>query len=446
MRQVPNKDDIDFGAGAKLSESIGRAVADVSHRWIFIDGITANETGHLARILSGLLKDGHSWFPVDVISNAYDRTMVQHSPQRWLVVDTLQANDPIQLLRQLKFLLYAFPEKRLIAVGDGSLQPIHLPTYLGRGICVNAQIQNSAKDDTLLLQHSRRILPKYTFSDLVLSPKTEMKFVEAIQYIMTKQKCETQWGFRERHSRGHGVTLLFHGPSGTGKTMAAEVVAHNVNMPLYQIDLSSVVSKWVGETEKNLKSIFRSAQGVDGILLFDEGDAMFGQRTKVEGSQDRHSNMEVNFLLQEIESFDGIVILSTNHEKSVDPAFLRRFTYGITFAPPDHLQRARIWRNNIPAKLPLMDDVDLERLSVMQLTGGKIKNCIRHAAARAMAMGKPGLFHEDFLWAIKREQQKHGESLERLQVGEDYWRKVAPEWEHLHFKKEIKDESKPVSQ
>jgi hypothetical protein len=405
------------------------------NRWIFLDGISADDTAFVRNFLEKRLGPKFQWVPLDVICNSFDRVGLEHSSMEWLVVDSFHSGDALTLVRNIKHVLYAFPGKRVLVVGDGNLENLRIPSYLGKGISFSLNREVCFKDDIQLLQHSRLIPLKYSAADLVLSPKARMKFEEAISYINTKAACEREWGFRERHSRGHGITFLFHGASGTGKTMAAEVVASTVGMPLYQVDLSSVVSKWIGETEKNLKAIFRAAHGVKGILLFDEGDALFSKRSEVEGSQDRYSNMEVNFLLQEIESFDGIVILSTNHENAMDSAFLRRFTYSITFSLPDIRQRAQIWQRNIPAKLPLGGDVNFERLSVVSLTGGKIKNCIRHAASRAKASGKSAVGHEDFLWAIKREQQKHGEELQRVQVGEDYWRKVAPEWEYLHLKR-----------
>jgi SpoVK/Ycf46/Vps4 family AAA+-type ATPase len=283
--------------------------------------------------------------------------------------------------------------------------------------------------DADLLRHAHKLEPAYQLRDLVLGPVTSLKLNEAIRYIQTKSFCEENWGFRKRHSRGHGVTVLFHGVSGTGKTMAAEAMASELSLPLYQVDLSSLVSKWVGETEKNLKAVFKAAEGVRGILLFDEGDALFSTRTEIKSSQDRNSNMEVNYLLQEIERFSGILLLSTNHFNNMDPAFLRRFTYTITFGAPVQSQRRAIWQTNLPAELPLDENVDIGHLSHFDLTGGDIRNCIRQAAARAAARKANAVLHEDFLWAIKREMQKHDLEIERELVGEKFWRKIAPEWE-----------------
>lgn len=345
----------------------------------------------------------------------------------------------------IKLLLKHLKTSKLLLLGSGNLRELKIPSVLApfKYIDLNQEEFANPEDergDGALLRHSRRLSPKYSLEDLVLGPKTSLKFQEAIAYIRTKEGVEYEWGFRERHSRGHGITLLFHGPSGTGKTMGAEVVAHELGLPLYQVDLSSVVSKWVGETEKNLKAIFKAAKGVNGILLFDEGDAIFGTRTEVKGSQDRYANLEVNYLLQELEAFDGICILSTNHETNMDAAFLRRFTYSIIFGKPSEDQRALIWKRNMPHKMPVASDVDIKHLAQFPLTGGNIKNCIRDAAARAYGMSKRPVSQIDLLWAIKRELQKHGLDLSRPLVGENYWRKVASEWEYLYFPKKKGEE------
>lgn len=404
-------------------------------RWILLGGIPAKASGRLNDCLTKLFRVPFRWFSLDLAERPQERAFAEHQPGDWLVIDAFGETDQLTLTKRLKNILSTFPDKRVLVVGDSGLEHLTLPAYLGEGEIVTLPYREIERDDSLLLQHARRIEPKYGANDLVLTPKVKMRFEEAISHIRTKRFCEYEWGFRDKHSRGHGVTLVFHGPSGTGKTMGAEVIARELGMTLYQIDLSSIVSKWVGETEKNLKGIFRAAQGVNGILLFDEGDAIFGQRTNIEGSNDRYSNLEVNFLLQEIETFDGVAILSTNHEKTVDPAFLRRFTYAVNFGYPDEAHRRQIWQKNLPAKLPLGKTVDLNRLALFPLTGGKIKNCIRQAAGRARARNADCVEHEDFLWGLKRELQKHGEELSRDLVGEDYWMKVASEWEYLLFKK-----------
>lgn len=400
-------------------------------RWIIADGCPPSEALAFQELFETPV-----WALLEEAGSADGRFRLGQCPSKWILVDALHESEPGALLRGIKTFLNQLPEKKFCFLTNGALKAVELPSYLGVGEFLTFDGRDGqTKNDSMLLAYARKITPKYELKDLVLGPKGMLKFTEALDYIATKEFCENEWGFLKRHSRGHGVTLVFNGESGTGKTMAAEVVSSHLGLPLYQVDLSSIVSKWVGETERNLKAIFRAAEGVKGILLFDEGDALFGTRTKVEGSQDKYSNLEVNFLLQEIEAFNGIVILSTNHEKNMDPAFLRRFTYSITFGRPIESQRAAIWRQNLPEELPLGKSVDLERLGQFALTGGNIKNCIRDAAARAASKKGKVVEHEDFLWAIKRELQKHGVELDRALVGEDYWKKVATEWEFQFFKK-----------
>lgn len=346
-----------------------------------------------------------------------------------LVVDCYQSHDAHALTQQLKNLLSLLPQAKLIAVGAGDLRKVQIGSFYGKGSYLEYPRGEFATGDSGLLEHSKKLIPKYGLGDIVLGPLTKLKLEESIAYVQTKSFCENEWGFKAKHSRGHSVTLLFHGESGTGKTMAAEVIAKTLGLPLYQIDLSSVVSKWVGETEKNLKQIFRSAEGVRGILLFDEGDAIFGSRTETKSSQDRYSNLEVNYLLQEIEAFEGIAILSTNYFRNMDEAFLRRFTYCIPFSAPSPEQRESIWRLACPKELPLGQSVDFSHLARFSLSGGNIKNSVRYAAALAAIRKRTAVEQEDFLWAIKRELQKHDKTLERDLVGETFWRRVATEWE-----------------
>lgn len=411
-------------------------------RWVILDHFPP----FLSRTLLTEMKSESAtpvrWLLLDDALSADSLLAVASGACDIVVLDALHTEEGQKVASILKKLLAQHETLRLLILGNGRLKGLEIPDYYGVGSYLSCdheipetrRIASHASDDSLLLQHSMKLTPRYHLDDLVLGPKALMKFMEGIDYIRTKEICEWELGFRERHSRGHGVTLLFHGASGTGKTMAAEVVASTLGLALYQIDLSSVVSKWVGETEKNLKSIFRAAKGVKGILLFDEGDAIFGQRTQVKESQDRYANLEVNYLLQELERFDGIVILSTNYEKNMDAAFLRRFTYTMTFAFPSNKERELIWKRNIPRKLPLGKTVDFEHLSLFALSGGKIKNCIRDAAAIAVTKGRRILEQEDLLWAIKRELQKDGVELDRALVGEDYWKKVAPEWEYQFIK------------
>jgi SpoVK/Ycf46/Vps4 family AAA+-type ATPase len=181
------------------------------------------------------------------------------------------------------------------------------------------------------------------------------------------------WGFGGRGARGLGVSALFAGPSGTGKTLAAEVLAADLGLDLYQIDLSTVVSKYIGETEKNLRRLFDAAEESGAILLFDEADALFGKRSEVKDSHDRYANIEVGYLLQRMEAYRGLAILTTNLKNNLDPAFLRRLRHIVHFPFPDEKQRAEIWRRIFPAATP-RENVAPAKLAKLMVPGGHIRN------------------------------------------------------------------------
>jgi SpoVK/Ycf46/Vps4 family AAA+-type ATPase len=206
-----------------------------------------------------------------------------------------------------------------------------------------------------------------------------------------------QWGFSRRFSYGRGLSALFSGPPGTGKTMIAGLIAKELGLELFRVDLSRVVSKWVGETEKNLGTAFDEAHNARAILLFDEADALFGKRTEVRSSNDRYANLETNYLLQRIESFEGIVLLTTNRDTSIDEAFRRRLRFRIEFPTPDAAEREQLWRSMIPATAPLDPDVDFTALAErFQMTGGYIKNAAMRAAYLA-ATSEPKVISQTVL-------------------------------------------------
>jgi SpoVK/Ycf46/Vps4 family AAA+-type ATPase len=194
------------------------------------------------------------------------------------------------------------------------------------------------------------------------------------------------WGFAAKGRRGLGLSALFSGPSGTGKTLAAEVVAGELNLDLYRIDLSSVVSKYIGETEKNLKQVFDAAETGGVVLLFDEADALFGKRGEVKDSHDRYANIEVSYLLQRMESFQGLAILTTNLKSSLDKAFQRRLRFTIDFPFPDAAQREAIWSRVFPAQTPTKG-LQPDRLAKLNMTGGNIRNIALNAAFLAAEAG-----------------------------------------------------------
>ncbi|HWW61530.1 MAG TPA: ATP-binding protein, partial [Thermoanaerobaculia bacterium] len=220
---------------------------------------------------------------------------------------------------------------------------------------------------------AQRIDAKATWDQIVL-PEPELDLLHQIAaHVAGRATVYDRWGFRERMNRGFGISALFAGASGTGKTMAAEVIANHLGQSLHRIDLSSVVSKWVGETEKNLERLFHAADDSNGILFFDEADALFGKRTEVQHSQDRFANIEINFLLQRLESYRGLAILATNMKDALDSAFLRRLRFIVQFPFPGPKERRQIWEKAFPKATP-REGLDFERLARINLTGGSIHN------------------------------------------------------------------------
>jgi SpoVK/Ycf46/Vps4 family AAA+-type ATPase len=204
------------------------------------------------------------------------------------------------------------------------------------------------------------------------------------------------------------VTALFQGGPGTGKTMAAEVVASALGYELWRVDLSKVVSKWIGETEKNLAAVFDAAEDGEIVLLFDEADSLFGKRTEVKSSHDRNANLETNYLLQRLDTFTGIAILTTNFGTAIDPAFRRRLSVQVQFPFPDEQDRERLWRAHLPRTVPTTGELDLGELArQFQLTGGYIRNAVLRAAYLAASRGTP-LSAADLERAVRAEYLAHG--------------------------------------
>jgi hypothetical protein len=235
---------------------------------------------------------------------------------------------------------------------------------------------------------AQRIETPASWDDLVL-PRHALRILRAIvDHKQHEATVHHKWGFARRGWRGLGLSVLFAGASGTGKTLAAEVLANELKLDLYRIDLSQIISKYIGETEKNLRRIFEAAEQGGAILLFDEADALFGKRSEVKDSHDRYANIEVSYLLQRMETYQGISILTTNLRASLDPAFLRRLRFIVSFPLPDVLQRREIWRRVIPAGTPT-EQIDLQRLARLNISGGHIQNIALTAAFSAAATGEP---------------------------------------------------------
>jgi hypothetical protein len=234
----------------------------------------------------------------------------------------------------------------------------------------------------------RRVEPRATMDDLVLPAQQRAVLDEIVAHVRQRARVHEEWGFSAVLRRGLGVTALFAGGTGTGKTLAAEVVAGALGLDLFVVDLSQIVSKYIGETEKNLRQVFDAAERGGAVLLFDEADALFGKRSEVKDSHDRYANIEVSYLLMRMEAYRGLAILTTNMRKALDTAFLRRLRFVVEFPFPGAVERAEIWRRVIPPRAPA-DGLDFARLGRLTVTGGNIRNIALSAAFLAADEGTP---------------------------------------------------------
>jgi len=237
---------------------------------------------------------------------------------------------------------------------------------------------------------AQRIEPRHGWADLVLPDDRLAQLQEMCDQFRYRHIVYDEWGFGRRSLAGRGLSALFAGPSGTGKTMAAEIIANELELNLYRIDLSAVVSKYIGETEKNLKRVFDAAEGGNDILLFDEADALFGKRSETKDAHDRYANIEVSYLLQKIEAYGGVAILTSNLRKNLDEAFMRRLHFTIEFPFPDEKARLQIWQKVLPDQAPVGEDIDLDDLAIrFKFSGGSIRNVWVNAAFLAAREGEP---------------------------------------------------------
>jgi ATP-dependent 26S proteasome regulatory subunit len=253
-----------------------------------------------------------------------------------------------------------------------------------------------------------KIEPNYSWEDIVLPEDKIAQLKEICNQVNNRYRVFGEWGFDQKLSYGKGLSVLFSGPPGTGKTMAAEVIAHELRLDLYKIDLSGVVSKYIGETEKNLSKIFHEAETSNAILFFDEADALFGKRTAVSDAHDRYANIETSYLLQKMEEYEGMVILATNLRENMDEAFTRRIRFIVEFPFPDAASRLEIWKTHFPQEAPVSDGIYYEVLSKhFQIAGGNIKNVVLNAAFLAAEDGGV-IGMEQILHGAKREYEKIG--------------------------------------
>src|SRR5215216_2165700 len=262
---------------------------------------------------------------------------------------------------------------------------------------------------------AQRIEPVAIWNDLVLPESQRQILRDVAAHVRQRVQVYETWGFAAKGARGLGISALFTGASGTGKTMAGEVLANELRLDLYRIDLSQVVSKYIGETEKNLRRVFDAAEEGGAILLFDEADALFGKRSEVKDSHDRYANIEVSYLLQRMEAYRGLAILTTNLKSSLDSAFLRRLRFVVQFPFPDTPQRAEIWRRVFPPATPLAD-LNFDNLARMNIARGNIRNIALHATFLAADTGSPVAMRH-LLRAARSEYAKLEKPLTDAEIG-----------------------------
>ncbi|MEM7040776.1 MAG: ATP-binding protein, partial [Bacteroidota bacterium] len=256
---------------------------------------------------------------------------------------------------------------------------------------------------------AQRISTRLDWDDLVLEQESRDRIQEILNWINYKSMILDDWGLRKVLKRG--FRTLFYGPPGTGKTLTASLLGKTVGLDVYRVDISKVVSKYIGETEKNLANIFDYAENKSWILFFDEADALFGKRTATSDSKDRYANQEVAYLLQRIEDFSGVVLLSTNLRSNIDPAFMRRFQSLVHFPVPGPRQRVRLWDNAFQ-KAPLDPGIDFTRIAKdYKLSGGMIINVLRFCSLAAVAREEPMIYEEDIVEGIKAEFRKEGKTI-----------------------------------
>lgn len=297
----------------------------------------------------------------------------------------------------------------------------------GRPI-TDADVQRGARSQNAagLQRLARRVEPTARWDDLIVPAEIGGQLRELASRWRHRDQVLEGWAMGRGAARGRGVSALFAGGSGTGKTLASEVIAGELGLDLYLVDLSTVVDKYIGETSKNLERIFDEADRVNGVLLFDEADALFGKRSAVSDAKDRHANVEVAFLLQRMETFDGVAILTTNLAANLDDAFMRRLDAIVDFPSPDEHQRQRLWRAKLQPELPQADDVDVELLADrFRMSGSEIRNVVVSAAYRAADEERP-VTMEDLVRATIREHRKIGRQLSSADLGEFRYLLEAP--------------------
>lgn len=360
----------------------------------------------LLRVNGVVFVDTKEAWPVATGTHTFDTARPEPAEQRALWVEALGAERAAEAGRlSAQFNLSAGAIRRIAAEtppGDEEERFARLWSGSAR--------QTRLRIDAL----AERIDAKATWEQLVLPPAETALLRRIAEQVAGRSVVYDDWGFRHRMNRGFGISALFAGESGTGKTMAAEVIANELALTLHRVDLSAVVSKWVGETEKNIQRLFGAAEDGGGILFFDEADALFGKRTEVQHSQDRFANIEINFLLQRMESYRGLVILATNMKGALDQAFLRRLKFVVNFPFPGPAERRRMWERAFPAETPV-EGLDFDHLARLSLAGGNIHNVVLTAAFAAAAAGEP-VTMPVVLEAVRVELRKIGKPVSEAEL------------------------------
>ncbi|MGJ4951505.1 AAA family ATPase [Bradyrhizobium sp. HKCCYLS20291] len=271
-----------------------------------------------------------------------------------------------------------------------------------------------------LHQFCQKITARYGWDDIVLPADAQAQLKEICRWVKHRGQVYDGWGFGAKFSYGKGLAILLSGASGTGKTMSVEIIARDLQLDLFRVDLSRIVSKYIGETERNLSRIFSQSASGNCVLFFDEADALFGKRTEVKDAHDRYANIEVNYLLAEMDRYEGIIIIATNMKGNLDQAFLRRFSHVIEYPLPDERLREMIWRKSFPSEAPIRSDVDFDFLAQkIGVPGGSIRNIALSSAFLALADGTE-IAMEHVIRATKREYQKIGRICSKSDFGQYY--------------------------
>lgn len=269
----------------------------------------------------------------------------------------------------------------------------------------------------ILKGKAARITTSFGPDDLILPQREKSLILDGINFIKFRHRVFDNWNFSQKTVGGRGLSMLFEGPPGTGKTMAASIVANELGLPLFKVDLSKMMSKYIGETEKSLDEVFNIAEQNSAVLLFDETDALFGKRSEIKDSHDKYANVETSFLLQKMDEFDGIIVMTTNFKQNIDDAFMRRITYIIHFPAPDGDCRLELWKSVFPSAAPLDRGVDLQFLAErFEMTGAMIRSAALSAAFTAAAANR-NISMADIIPAVKKQFAKFGKNIAASEFG-----------------------------